>query len=51
MHIDDKVPFVNEDLKMNKALLVLNNKKLGILIIQNRKKLQKVLLQMVKLEG
>ena len=41
MHIGNKIPFVNEDLKMNKALLVLNNKKLGILIIQNRKKITK----------
>ena len=34
-----KIPFVNENMKMNKALKILNNKKLGILIARNKKKL------------
>ena len=34
----NKIPFVNEKLKMKKALSVLSNKKLGILIVQNKKK-------------
>ncbi len=33
-----KVPFVNENLKMKKALKILSDKKLGILIVQNKKK-------------
>ena len=33
-----KIPFVNEDLKMKKALNILSNKKLGILIVINKKK-------------
>ena len=32
-----KIPFVNENLKMKKALNILNEKKLGILIIRNKK--------------
>ncbi len=32
----DKIPFVNENLKMSKALKILNEKKLGILIIRNK---------------
>jgi arabinose-5-phosphate isomerase len=32
-----KVPFVNENLKMNKALKVLTQKKLGVLIVRNNK--------------
>ncbi len=38
MHVGKKIPFVNENLEMNKALSVLNDKKLGLLIIQNKKK-------------
>jgi len=34
----NKIPFVNENLKMKNALKILSNKKLGILIIQNKKK-------------
>ena len=34
----DKIPFVNENLKMRKAIKILTNKKLGILIAQNKKK-------------
>ena len=34
----NKIPFVNENLKMIKALKVLSNKKLGILIVQNNQK-------------
>ncbi len=33
-----KIPFVNENLKMKHALKILSNKKLGILIVQNKKK-------------
>ena len=34
----EKVPFVNEKLKMDKALKILSNKKLGVLIVRNQKK-------------
>ena len=34
----DKIPFVNEKLKMKKALQIISNKKLGTLIVQNNKK-------------
>ncbi len=37
----NKVPFVNENLKMNKALKILSQKKLGILIVRNGKKIIK----------
>ena len=33
-----KIPFVNENLKMKTALRILSNKKLGILVAQNKKK-------------
>ena len=33
-----KIPFVNEDIKMRKALKILSDKKLGVLIVQNKKK-------------
>ncbi len=33
-----KIPFVNENLKMNKALKILTEKKLGILIVRNKKR-------------
>ena len=33
-----KIPFINEKLKMKKALNILSDKKLGVLIIQNNKK-------------
>ena len=33
-----KIPFVNENLKMNKALKILTEKKLGVLIVLNNKK-------------
>ena len=36
-----KIPFVNENTPMSKALNILNEKKLGILIIQNGKKITK----------
>ncbi len=38
MLIGNKIPFVNENLKMKKALKVLSDKKLGVLIVQNKKK-------------
>ena len=34
----DKIPFINENLKMQKALKVLTNKKLGFLVVQNKQK-------------
>lgn len=34
----NKIPFVNENIKINKALKILTNKKLGILIVLNNKK-------------
>ena len=34
----NKIPFVNENMKMNKALKILSEKKLGILIVRNKKK-------------
>ena len=34
-----KIPFVNEKLKMKKALQIISNKKLGTLIVQNNKKI------------
>ena len=34
----DKIPFVQEKLEMKKALEILNKKKLGVLIIQNKNK-------------
>ena len=34
----DKIPFVDENLNMNKALKILSNKKLGILVVRNKKK-------------
>ena len=37
----EKIPFVNEDLKMKDALKILTNKKLGILVVQNKKKITK----------
>ena len=37
----DKIPFVNENLEMKKALKVLTKKKLGFLIIQDKKKIPK----------
>tara|TARA_B100001057_G_scaffold254953_1_gene255158 strand:- start:831 stop:1799 length:969 start_codon:yes stop_codon:yes gene_type:complete len=32
----EKIPFVNENSKMSKALRILTNKKLGILVVQNK---------------
>ena len=34
-----KIPFVNEKMQMNKALKILNEKKLGILVVRNKKNL------------
>ena len=34
----NKIPFINENLKMKKALKIISSKKLGTLIIQNNKK-------------
>ena len=34
----DKIPFVSEKLKMKEAIKILSNKKLGTLIVQNKKK-------------
>ena len=35
----NKIPFVNEDLQMKKALQIISSKKLGTLIVQNNKKI------------
>ena len=35
----NKIPFVNEDLKMGKAFQIISNKKLGTLVVQNNKKI------------
>jgi len=35
----NKIPFVNENLNMKKALQIISNKKLGTLIVQNNKKI------------
>jgi len=37
MVIGNKIPFVNSDLKMKKALQIISNKKLGILVVRNNK--------------
>jgi len=41
MIIGNKIPFVNESVKMKKALQIISNKKLGILIVQDDKKITK----------
>ena len=41
MLTDKNIPFVNENLKMKNALKILSDKKLGILIVQNKKKITK----------
>ena len=38
MIVGDKIPFVSENLNMKNALQILSNKKLGILIVQNKSK-------------
>ena len=38
MVVGNKIPFVNQNLKMKDALKILSKKKLGILIVQNRQK-------------
>ena len=37
----DRIPFVSEKLKMSKALKILSNKKLGILIVRDKSKITK----------
>ena len=39
MYIRDKIPFADEDLKMKFALRIISNKKLGVLLVKNKKKL------------
>ena len=41
MIVGDKIPFVNENLNMKNALRILSNKKLGILLVQNKKILKR----------
>ena len=36
---DNAIPFVNENLRMKKALNILNSKKLGFLLVRDKKKL------------
>ena len=38
---DNSIPFVNENLKMKNALKILNKKKLGFLLVRDKKKLTK----------
>ena len=38
MLIGNNIPFVKENLKMKEAILILSKKKLGVLIVQNKKK-------------
>ena len=38
MMIGKKIPFVSENLNMKKALDILSNKKLGVLVVQNKQK-------------
>ena len=38
MLVGNKIPFVNENLKMKEALKILSNKKLGVLIVQDKQK-------------
>ena len=38
MIVGNKIPFVNESTKMKKALQIISNKKLGILVVQDSKK-------------
>ena len=38
MMIGKKIPFVSEHLNMKKALDILSNKKLGVLVVQNKQK-------------
>ena len=38
MLVGNKIPFIDGNLKMKKSLKILSNKKLGILIVQNKKK-------------
>ena len=35
----NKIPFVNEGVKMKKALQIISNKKLGTIVVQNNKKI------------
>ena len=35
----NKIPFVQEDLHMKRALQILSKKKLGFLLVQNKKKI------------
>ena len=39
MIIGDKIPFVNEGIKMKKAFQIISNKKLGVLVVQDNKKI------------
>jgi|TARA_B110000259_G_scaffold175230_1_gene210256 arabinose-5-phosphate isomerase len=39
MIVGNKIPFVNETVKMKKAFQIISNKKLGVLIVQNHKKI------------
>ena len=39
MIVGNKIPFVNETVKMKKAFQIISNKKLGILVVQDNKKI------------
>ena len=38
MIVGNKIPFVNETIKMKKAFQIISNKKLGVLVVRNNKK-------------
>jgi len=38
MLVNERIPFVNEDLEMKDAIKILSNKKLGVLIVQDKQK-------------
>ena len=35
---NDKIPFVNENLRMKDALKIMSKKKLGVLIVRNKRR-------------
>ena len=39
METGNKIPFINENIKMKTALQIMNSKKLGILVVRNKKKM------------
>ena len=50
MIVKNKIPFINENSTLKKTIKIINSKKLGVVIIRNKKKKQQVSLQMVILK-